>query len=491
LNARNLIILLTIIVVVPLSLSFSDVRGSGRILTLQYDPRAGVTTTAVVGSAPSLPENRLAASSDGTFDMEAWREEIGSRLAPYYGSIVDTIVVEGNTRTRCVTIVREMATKEGLPLVENLIQRDTSYLRGLGYFSEVDIRAECAESGGCRITVTVAERPDLFMKYPYPVVNYDFTEGVSYGFRWRIKNFRGYGEHLSISALKRRDRDHGGGISWAVPWVGGRRLRSSAQLYTSRRLDEPESDDFIKERHGTRLGVGIPLTKSLVNQVWMSPVLSFERRESRLSRGDNVGAAAGYYRQNLFSAGLEVRYDSRDNVLAAFKGLLSRFSVVRYTAVHGLRQQYTFYHVTNHVYIPLGRLGSLILAIDGDFRDGDLPSFFEMDLGGNNSLRGYDRSGKGKVKLLQTVQLRRQIFGPRVFDIPYIGKFDITVNAVAFLDNGALSNSISDFGGSRFHTTGGFGFEILSPIQDIVRLEFAVDEWGDPTLNIISGTRFN
>lgn len=446
---------------------------------------------ACAGSAPSLPENRLDAGSDGVFDMEAWREEIGHRLAPYYGTIVDTIIVEGNTRTRRLTIIREMATKEGLPLDENLIRRDTSYLRGLGYFSEVDIRADCAESGGCRITVTIAERPDLFMKYPYPVVNYDFTEGVSYGFRWRIKNFRGYGEHLSISVLKRRDRDHGGGVSWVVPWVAGRRLRSSSQLYTSRRLDEPESDDFIKERHGARLGIGIPLTKSLINQVWVLPVLSFEMRESRLSRGENIGASADFYRQNFFSAGLEVRYDSRDNVLAAFRGLLSRFSVVRYTAVHGLRQQYMFYHVTNHVYIPLGRLGSIILAVDGDFRDGDLPSFFEMDLGGSGSLRGYERSGKGKVKLLQTIQLRRQIFGPRAFNIPYIGKFDVTVNAIAFLDNGALSSSINDLGRRRFHTTGGFGLEILSPIQDIVRLEFAVDEWGDPMLYLVSGTRFN
>lgn len=489
-NARNLIILLTV-VVIPLFFSPSDAKGSGRILTSRHDHRTGTTTTAGLGSVPSSPKNRLAERSDGTFDMEAWREEIGRRLEPYYGSIVDTIVVEGNTRTRRVTIVREMATKEGLPLDEDLIQRDTSYLRGLGYFSEVDIRAECTENGGCRITVSIAERPDLFMKYPYPVVNYDFTEGVSYGFRWRIKNFRGYGEHLSISALKRRDRDHGGGISWVVPWVGGRRLRSSSQIYTSRRLDEPESDDYIKERHGARLSVGIPLTKSLINQVWVFPVISFELRESRLSRGDDVGSTAEFYRQNFFSAGMELRYDSRDNVLAAFKGLLTRFIVMRYTAVHGLQQQYTFYHVTNHVYVPLGWLGSLILAIDGDFRDGDLPSFFEMDLGGSGSLRGYDKSGKGKAKLLQTIQLRRQIFGPRVFNIPYIGKFDITVNAIAFIDNGTLSDSISDFGGSRFHTTGGFGFEILSPIQDIVRLEFAVDEWGDPMLYLISGTRFN
>ncbi len=428
--------------------------------------------------------------ADDAFDYEAWCEEIGHRLEPYYGSVVDTILVVGNSRTHRVTILREMATKEGMSLDENLIRRDTSYLRGLGYFSEVDICAGRTAAGGCRITVTVAERPNLFMKYPYPVVNYDLTKGVSYGFKWRIKNFRGYGEHLSISVLKRRGRDHGGGISWNVPWMGGRRLRFNTHLYTYRKLEEPESEDFIKVRNGGSLNIGIPLTESLVKQIWISSIISFERRESRLSRGDNIGPAADFFRQNFFSAGLQISYDSRDNVLAPFRGMFGRYSIVRYTAVHGLEQQYTFYHAENHFYIPLGWLGSLILAVDGDFRDGDLPEFFEMELGGRNSVRGYDESGKGKAKLIQSLQLRKRIVEPHVFNIPHIGKFDITVNAVAFVDNGALAADITDFGTSRFHTTGGFGFEILSPIQDIVRFEVALAGAGDAAFYVIAGNRF-
>jgi outer membrane protein assembly factor BamA len=464
LNARTLIIPLSIILIAAL---FSD--------SFPHDPSSG---------------GRLRGRVDDAIDYEAWCEEIGCMLEPYYGTIVDTIIVSGNTRTKRVTIIREMATKQGRPLVEDLIRRDTSYLRGLGYFSELDIHADRTARGGCRITVTIAERPDLFMKYPYPVVNYDFTAGVSYGFRWRIKNFRGYGEHLSISVLKRRDRDHGGGISWNVPWVGGRRLRFDAHLYTFRRLEEPESEDFVKERNGGRIAVGIPITESLVRQVWISPVVSFERRESRISLGNDVGSAADYYRQNFLATGLVLSYDSRDNIIAPFRGVFSRCSAVRYTAVHGLEQNYIVYRGKSCIYLPLGPLGSLIHAVDVDVREGDVPSSLEMELGGSGSLRGYSRSGKGTAKLVQSLQLRRRVTGPHVFNIPHIGKFDVTVNVTAFVDNGALSRSISDFDESRFHTTGGFGIEIISPVQDIIRFETAFDGEGNALFSMVSGTRF-
>jgi outer membrane protein insertion porin family len=429
-------------------------------------------------------------SNADAFDLEIWNERIGRRLAAYYGSVIDTIVVRGNDRTRPVTIIREMATRQGEPLEEELIRRDVSYLRGLGFFSDVDIAADRSGNGRCRIIVTVSERPGLFMKYPYPVVNYDFTDGVSYGFRWRIKNFRGYGEGLSISVLKRRDLEHGGGISWDVPWAGGRRLRVHSGLFTYWRLAEPQFGDFIKERTGVALAVGLPLTESLVKQVWISTHFSFERRQSRFSPDTGVGAAADFHRQNFVSTGLELSYDSRDNVLAPTRGIFGRAGVTRFTAVQGLAQQYTLYRAAGRLYIPLGWPGSLILATDADIREGDVPSFFEMELGGSGSVRGFEESGKGTAKLVQSVQIRKRIFGPRIFKIPRIGAFDVAVNSVFFVDNGALADCVTDFPRSRFHTTAGGGFEILSPIQDFIRIEAAYGQDDNAVFYLTSGSRF-
>jgi outer membrane protein assembly factor BamA len=413
------------------------------------------------------------------------------RLEPYFGHIVDTVVVYGNDRTKRQTIVREMATKQGDVLESELVRRDASYLRGMGFFSDVDISATRTAPGRCRVDVNIVERPGLFMKYPYPVVNYDFEDGLSYGLRWRIKNFRGMGEELRIHALKRRDKEHGASVSWRVPWFTGRRLQMSSSLFTYRRLQEPESDDFIKDRNGISAYFGFPLSSSLVRQLWLGTTLSFEARSSRLTCVRDGFLTQDLYRQNLLATGLELIYDSRDNRVSAWKGMYTRLRAIRFTSVRGLEQFYIFYYAANYFYIPVGSLGTLILALEGDVREGDLPTFFEMGIGGTYDLRGFpDNDRKGRAKVMGTLQFRRPIYGPRLFDIPYVGNFDLALNAIVFIDNAALMNSISDVPDSRYYTTGGIGIEVISPIQDMVRFEVAGDMEGHVAYYISSGTRF-
>ena len=88
------------------------------------------------------------------------------------------------------------------------------------------------------------------------------------------------------------------------------------------------------------------------------------------------------------------------------------------------------------------------------------------------------------------MQLRRHLYGPRVFNIPWVGKFDLALNGVAFLDSGALMDCVSEISDSKFEFTGGLGVEILSPIQDIVRVELAGDGEGFIAFYFTSGVRF-
>lgn len=99
-------------------------------------------------------------------------EEIVLMISPFRGAIIDTIITTGNNHTNRKTIVREMASQQGARLSGERVARDESYLRGLGYFSSVTVRAEETAEGRCRIRVVVDERPGLFMKYPFPVLDY-------------------------------------------------------------------------------------------------------------------------------------------------------------------------------------------------------------------------------------------------------------------------------------------------------------------------------
>ena len=415
-------------------------------------------------------------------------------LEPFYGCTVDTIVVSGNTHTKTIAILREMATKQGERLDERLIRRDSAYLRGLAYFVAVSVAAEETDYGECRILVTVTERPGIFMRFPYPIVNYDFEKGFSYGAVWKIKNFRGLAEDLSISAVRRQDEEEGANFSWNVPWFMGRRMRFRFDAYTYRRLEVPvdTDEDYIKEQTAAAVGIGIPLTRSLVKQLWFKTNLSFEGRDSRLTLADaDGGAAGGLYHQNLISVGAELEYDSRANRISPFNGMLHRVRARRFASVTGPEQQYMFYGFSDHFYIPVGTQRSFIIAVSGDIREGDFPSYFYMKLGGVRDVRGFsDEDLRGSTKLVATVQYRSQLFGPRVFRLPKIGEFDFTVNGVVFVDNGALMNSILDVDTATFHTTGGLGLELISPFRDLVRLEVAFDGTGHPAFYMTGGATF-
>jgi len=415
-------------------------------------------------------------------------------LEPFYGCTIDTIAVAGNAHTKTVAILREMATKQGASLDERLIRRDSAYLRGLGYFAEVGISADTTEYGRCSVLVTVVERPAIFMRVPYPVVNYDFEKGLSYGATWKIKNFRGLAENLSVSALMRRDKEEGANFSWNIPWLMGRRLGFSTNAFTYRRIELPidAEEDYVERQNGGALGLSIPLTRSLVNQLWLRTSVSYDWRESWLTQTSAAGTLSrDFYTQQFVSEGAEFVYDSRADRISPFNGMLHRVSARRFTTVSGLKQEIAFYGFSDYFYIPTGTERVLIVAVDGDIREGDLPGYYQMKLGGVRDVRGFtDNDLRGTAKLVATLQYRAQIFGPHVFKLPKIGEFDFTVNGVAFVDNGALMNSILDVDTAVFHTTAGVGVEMISPFRDLIRLEVASDGTGTPAFYMTSGANF-
>ncbi len=262
--------------------------------------------------------NRNGADNCPASDAEAMEES----FRPFSGCIIDTITVTGNRYTDRRTIIREMATRQGDRLDEALVIRDNSYIRGMGFFSTVEITVHRVKEERCSVDVRVEERPGLFMKYPFPTVDYSIDRGITYGFRWRIKNFRGVGEDLLMTYRERSDKERGGGVTWLAPWLGDFRLRASMSLFSYFRIEKPQTADFIKVSNGVKIAVGFPLTGSMIRQLWFTPELVVEERVSRMTiPGNTVGPEGIFFRQLLLSCGLNLVYDSRDNLVAPFRGV--------------------------------------------------------------------------------------------------------------------------------------------------------------------------
>ncbi len=433
-------------------------------------------------------------AAGGADDAEIDPEVERKKLEPFYGCTIDSIVVRGNDHTKAITILREMVTKPGGVLDARLIRRDEAYLRGLAYFAAVNMTAEQSESGKCRLIVTIVERSAVFMRLPYPVVNYDFQRGVSYGATWRIKNFRGLGEDLGVSFLARHERDEAAGFFWNSPWFLGRRLNFRYDAIAYRRLDQPvdPEEEFLKRYASTGVGIGLPLTQDLMRQLWLRANVSIERRESRLALIDDAGVySCDMHYQDYVATGTELEFDSRDDRNSPFSGMRHRLTLRRLTTVAGPQQDYIFYGLADYFYIPTGTYRAFVVGVDCDVREGDTPTYLQMKLGGVRDVRGFrDDNLRGTAKIVATLQYRAQIMGTRVLEIPIIGKFDVTVNWVAFIDNGALMDDIRDAPGERFYTTGGVGMEIISPFRDLFRLEMATDGTNSPAFYMTAGTDF-
>ncbi|MFO8032040.1 MAG: BamA/TamA family outer membrane protein [Desulfohalobiaceae bacterium] len=309
--------------------------------------------------------------------------------------------------------------------------------------------------------------------------------------KWKIDNFRGLGEHLSVDFKKRNDEDHSGGASWYIPWFLGRRLRFNLNIFNYRKLREPESNDFIKARTGAGIRLGFPVSESVVRQLWFFPSVSLEERESRLSIPENVNYPAGvFFRQSLASTGFSFLYDSRNRNIVPTSGVISNIYMLYVHSLTGLEQNYAFYQFTHRNFIPVTDNDTFILGLDIFNRDGDLPSFFLMRLGGDSDLRGYNSEEKATSKILGSFQWRKLVFGPREYSIPWIGRFDLSVNLTAFVDTGALTDSFDLIRLSDFHSTAGGGIEIVSPFQNLIRLEYAGDTHGHGGLYFVSSSRF-
>ena len=229
-----------------------------------------------------------------------------------------------------------------------------------------------------------------------------------------------------------------------------------------------------------------------MKQLWLKTSFSFERRKTRLAIADASGDGSGrFYYQNFISAGAELEYDSRDDHISPFNGMHHRIRLRRFSSAAGPEQRYIFYGFSDYFYVPTGEYRSFIIGVDGDIREGDTPDYLQMKLGGLRDLRGFpDDALRGTVKLVATLQYRGRLVGTRVFRLPKIGKFDFTMNWVAFIDRGALMSDILDVGREKFYTTGGLGVEIISPLRDLIRIEMATDGTNSPAFYMTAGTDF-
>ncbi len=406
-----------------------------------------------------------------------------SEVSWAYGMIVDSVTVTGNKHTRSHAILREMETQPGQVLDRDTFHRDFRFLNDMSPFSDVEIRADSLGPGHCALRIHVRERSQWLIGAVLPYFKYDYETGLTYGLRWREKNFRGRIEQLQFTFARNERDDENMSFGWSAPWIGWKHVSVGMGVAYFNRGDEP-IEMSVLERLGLNAFVGIPLTESRIrfSQLFISG--RFDK-----SRTGAIGEEMD--KELSFSPRVGYRFDSRNSGVRPTSGRTFQSSVrATYPLNDGRKVYYLFQNEIRHFHCVTDK-SVIALLSNFAYQFGDFPDYSLLRLGGPSSLRGYARSRFRGFHVWHGTVGRRYGFLPRlVFAVPVIHEFDIGLSLVTFLDSGIAWNGSDDFTVDNLHGTGGVGLRFYSPIRDVIRFDFGFSPHGDYRFSMASGTRF-
>lgn len=344
--------------------------------------------------------------------------------------IVEDIVIVGNEKTKNYVITRELKLKKGKPFNKFLASRSMERLYNLGYFEDVNMKLLPGKTNehDVIIEIDVIEQKTGIVTVGAGYSDADGTVGI---IELGDTNFRGTGDKVNLHW------EFGGAgdgknytLSYTRPWINDNGDSLGASIFN--RIyeydDYDANGDKVAEYDKRRKGWN--LTWGHVSDEYRTNNFNFE--SSKESYDDHDGFETGevmdkylaknnitdYHDSDWYKAIMDNFgttnsftfthvFDNRDNYFNASKG--RRISFAAQWGGHGLGGDYDFYKFTaeGRFYKALGNGHILALRLMGGYIDGDVSYGNLFDLGGSDTLRGYeDDQFKGKKMYAATLEYR-------------------------------------------------------------------------------------
>lgn len=344
--------------------------------------------------------------------------------------IVEDIVIVGNEKTKNYVITRELKLKKGKPFNKFLASRSMERLYNLGYFEDVNMKLLPGKTNehDVIIEIDVIEQKTGIVTVGAGYSDADGTVGI---IELGDTNFRGTGDKVNLHW------EFGGAgagknytLSYTRPWINDNGDSLGASIFN--RIyeydDYDANGDKVAEYDKRRKGWN--LTWGHVSDEYRTNYFNFE--SSKESYDDHDGFETGevmdkylaknnitdyhdsdWYKDIMDNFGTTNSFtfthvfDNRDNYFNASKG--RRISFAAQWGGHGLGGDYDFYKFTaeGRFYKALGNGHILALRLMGGYIDGDVSYGNLFDLGGSDTLRGYeDDQFKGKKMYAATLEYR-------------------------------------------------------------------------------------
>lgn len=428
------------------------------------------------GNGTSSAESAASAETSPPFEADAFEWA--------YGMVIDSISVSGNAKTTSMALLRELESRVGTRLKRSKLARDHRYLSDMSSVATVSVDVYPVREGHCGLALTVTERPTVFLKMVYPIVEYDLNnERFRFGLRVNDRNFRRRLESFSLGYTRNSDGDDSAGIGWHTDWIGWRHVGLGAWVSYFHR-GSVNREVSVVEQTRVSTAASVPLTDSRI---------AFARLIGGMAFAKNRLAADGTPSEDelLVSPSLGFSFDMRDSPLRPTSGGLFFVDVQTNRVVNGPGS--TYYLLRNDIRVFRELFPSTVVAANSNlaYQFGSFPPYIRFGMGGSGTLRGLPEGVfEGNHRWIQSLELRITPFPTWVFSVPYAKIVDVTVSGVAFVDGGIVWDAQQDFSPDRWQAGYGAGVRIYSPFQDVVRMDVGFDRAGNAVFYFSTGTRF-
>ena len=389
---------------------------------------------------------------------------------------LEKIVIEGNDKTKEKVIAREINIEPGDLFNFETVKKSLQKIYNLGYFEDVSMKLEPgAEEDSIVLVVKVIEKNTG-----------KFGIGAGYNSEEGLMGFTSYEENnLFGGGQKVQAKIEIGGrttykLSFLEPWLANTATSFGFEVYdTVYHKEDKEEKVIINEYDEERLGGKLIIGRKLSDSV----KLGLELKSERVTYDLIFGILPEDTKEGLTNSLIPTfSYDTRDNVFEPTSGWYHSFSLENAGGFLGGDYDFTKYNLTLRAYIStqfiedvvdIGSIkkitdnlskGVLALRAMGGIANTDLPSFAVYQVGGMNTLRGYNFGEFSGDKSL-------------VFNVEY--RFPLAENfqAVVFADWGQAWDYEESISFEDLKFGRGVGVRFNTPLGPI-RLDYGFGEEG-------------
>jgi len=389
---------------------------------------------------------------------------------------LEKIVIEGNDKTKEKVISREINIEPGDLFNFETVKKSLQKIYNLGFFEDVSMKLEPGtEENSIVLVVKVIEKNTG--KFGIGA-GYNSEEGLMGFTSYEEENLFGGGEKVQAKV------ELGGRttykLSFLEPWLGDTPTSLGFEVYDTVNNKEDKEEEVIlgeydEERLGGRLILGRKISDSFK--------LGLELKSERVTHDLISGTLPEDTDEGLTNSLVPTfSYDTRDNVFEPTSGWYHSFSLEKAGGFLGGDYDFTKYNLTLRAYISTKFIedvvdissvkkitdnlskGVLALRAMGGIADTDLPSFAAYQVGGMNTIRGYDFAEFSGDKSL-------------VFNVEY--RFPLAENfqAVIFADWGQAWDYEESINFEDLKFGKGVGVRFDTPLGPI-RLDYGIGEEG-------------